>query len=167
VYFDWDRHWWLIIILALFAVPIVQAIFEPWNRYLRYRRQRDAIDALKVYAAQNREPPPEVLDALGGRRNRWRAAGAAIGEAAARATDDRWTRRAERWDQRWERRMAGEPLRRWNGAIFAGAVAVGFGLAWQYGHDHNDTFLIVALIAGALTIAATISAVIATFWRVD
>jgi hypothetical protein len=66
VNFDWDRHWWLIIILAAFAVPIVQAIFEPWNRYLRYRRQRDAMETLRVYAAQGREPPPAVLAALGG-----------------------------------------------------------------------------------------------------
>lgn len=171
MYFDWDTHWWVIIILAAIAVPIVQALFEPWNRYLRYRQRRDAIEALKVYAAQGREPPPEVLDALGGRRARWRAAaetvaGAAAGVAADRV-DDRWARRQERRDRRLEFRIASEPLRRWNWAIFAGAVTVGFGFAWQHAHRDNDTYLIVAIIAGALTVAGVITALLTTFWRID
>jgi hypothetical protein len=165
--FDWDRHWWLIIVLAVFAVPIVQAIFEPWNRYLRYRRQRDAIDALKVYAAQGREPPPAVLDALGGRRFRWQAAAETVAEAATAKASDRRSRRQDRWERRWEYRNAAEPLRRWNWAIFAGAVTLGFGLAWRYGHQNNDAYLIVAIIAGALTAAGVVTALLATFWRVD
>lgn len=165
--FDWDKHWWLIIILAALAVPIVQAIFEPWNRYLRYRRQRDAIDALKVYAAQGREPPPAVLDALGGRRFRWQAAAETVAEAATAKASDRRSRRQDRWERRWQYRSAGEPLRRWNWAIFAGAVTLGFGLAWRYAHQNNDTYLIVAIIAGALTVAGVITALLATFWRID
>lgn len=164
--FDWDRHWWLIIVLAVFAVPIVQAIFEPWNRYLRYRRQRDAIDALKVYAAQGREPPPAVLDALGGRRFRWQAAAETVADVTARASDRR-SRRQDRWEQRWQYRSASEPLRRWNWAIFAGAVTVGFGFAWHYAHQNNDAYLIVAIIAGALTVAGVFTALLATFWRID
>ncbi|MFI4935650.1 MAG: hypothetical protein ACHP7N_13590 [Caulobacterales bacterium] len=169
--FDWDRNWWVIIILAVFAAPLIQAIFAPWTRYLRYRERRDAIEALKVYAAQGREPPPEVLAALGGRWTRWRgaaeaAANAATG-AAAPTTDDRWTRRAERRQLRAEFRFAHEPLRRWNWAIFAGAVTVGFGYAWQHAHRDNDAFLIVAIIAGALTVAGVLSALLATFWRID
>jgi hypothetical protein len=164
--FDWDRHWWLIIVLAVFAVPIVQAIFEPWNRYLRYRRQRDAIDALKVYAAQGKEPPPAVLDALGGRRFRWQAAAETVADVTARASDRR-SRRQDRWEQRWQYRSASEPLRRWNWAIFAGAVTVGFGFAWHYAHQNNDAYLIVAIIAGALTVAGVFTALLATFWRID
>jgi hypothetical protein len=165
--FDWDRHWWLIIILAAFAVPIVQAIFEPWNRYLRYRRQRDAIDALKVYAAQGKEPPPAVLDALGGRRFRWQAAAESVAEAATTKAADRRDRRQDRWERRWQYRSASEPLRRWNWAIFAGAVTAGFGFAWRYAHQNNDAYLIVAIIAGALTVAGVITALLATFWRID
>src|SRR5665213_3749331 len=165
--FDWDRHWWLIIILAIFLAPIIQAIFEPWNRYLRYRRQRDAIDALKVYAAQGREPPPAVLDALGGRRFRWQAAAETGAGAATAKASDRRSRRQDRWERRWEYRSAAEPLRRWNWAIFAGAVTLGFSLAWRYGHQNNDAYLIVAIIAGALTVAGVITALLATFWRID
>jgi hypothetical protein len=167
VTFDWDRHWWLIIILAALAVPIVQAIFEPWNRYLRYRRQRDAMETLKVYAAQGREPPPAVLAALGGRPFRWRAAAETVADAATAKADDKWTRRQARRERRFEYRMAGEPLRRWNWAIFAASVTLGFGLAWRYAHLNNDAYLIVAIIAGALTLAGVVTALLATFWRID
>ena len=29
--FDWDKYWWLIIILAVLAGPFVQALFAPWR----------------------------------------------------------------------------------------------------------------------------------------
>jgi hypothetical protein len=178
VNFDWDKYWWLVIILAVLAGPFVQALFAPWRQYLRYRRQKDAIEALKVYAAQNRDPPPEVLDALRGRWM-WRAGrtartvaenvagGVASGVAAGVRGDDRWDRRWDRWERRLEIRMAGEPWRRWNWAIFAGSVTAGFGFAWRYAHANNDTFLIVAIISGALTIAAVLSAIAASFWRAN
>jgi hypothetical protein len=178
VNFDWDTHWWVIVLLAVFAVPLVSALFEPWSRYLQYRRRRDALEVLKVYAAQNREPPPEVLDAVGGRRTRWRSAagvagnvagnvaGVVAGSVSARA-GDKWDRRWDRWEQRLERRYSREPIRRWNWAIFAGAITAGFGLAWHYAHANNDLYLIVAIIAGALTLAGVFSALLASFWRVD
>ncbi|HLK26047.1 MAG TPA: hypothetical protein VKT30_15440 [Caulobacteraceae bacterium] len=172
---DWNKDWWLIIIIAVLAVPVINAIFEPWRHYLRYRRQKDAIDVLKVYAAQNREPPPEVLDALRGRWI-WRGAGRTARNVAENVTanvtasvgpsrGDRWDRRWDRWERRIELRAAGEPWRRWNWAIFTGAVTVGFGYAWRYAHANNDTFLIIAIVAGALTVAGVLSALVATFWR--
>jgi hypothetical protein len=160
----WEEHWWLIVILAVFAVPIVQALFEPWRRFLQYRERRAAIEALKVYATQGREPPPEVLDALAARRWRWRArtsqaAGAGL-DAASSLGADRWTYNIERWRRR-------EPLRRWNGAIFAAAITVGFAYAYQHVHQNADVYLIVAVIAGAMTVASVLSAIVATFWRID
>jgi hypothetical protein len=171
----WEDHWWLILLLAVLAVPIVQAIFAPWGRYLQYRERRAAIDTLKVYATQGREPPPEVIDALAPRGWRRRArnaqaaqaagagfgaavgaAGAAVGRAGAAVDPDRWY-------GRWRR---GEPVRRWNGAIFAGAITAGFAYAYHV-QPHNDVFLVVAVIAGAMTVAAVASALIATFWRID
>lgn len=162
----WEEHWWLIILLAVFAAPIVQALFAPWRSYLRYRERRDAIEALKVYAAQGREPPPAVLEALGSRRwGPWRArafqgspgtAAADVGAATAFG--------AERWAERWRRR---EPLRRWNGAIFAGAITLGFAYAYQHVHQNADVYLVVAVIAGAMTVAGVLSAIMATIWRID
>jgi hypothetical protein len=158
----WERHWWLIILLAVFAVPIVQALFEPWRSYLRYRERRDAIEALKVYAAQGREPPPEVVDALTYRRwGRWRArmaqAGAAGAGLGATLGADHWVRRVDRWHARG----------RWNGAIFAGAITAGFAYASQHVHQNAEVYLVVAVIAGAMTVAAVLSAIMATFWRID
>ncbi len=162
----WEAHWWLIILLAVFAAPIVQALFAPWRSYLRYRERRDAIEALKVYAAQGREPPPAVLDALASRRwGPWRAR-AALGPAAAGVGAasglgaEQWVRTAERWRRR-------EPLRRWNGAIFAGAIALGFAYAYQHVHQNADVYLVVAVIAGAMTVAGVLSAIMATLWRND
>jgi hypothetical protein len=163
--FDWDHHWWLIVILAIFAVPIIQAIFEPWRRYLRYRLDRAAIETLKTYAANGREPPPEVMDALVGRKRFRRAirsaAESAADVAATWSNDDHWGGRS------WDIRVRRDPFRRWNWPIFTGAVAAGFGVAWYYGHQTNETFLIVAIIAGILTVAGALSATIASLWRVD
>ena len=162
----WEQHWWLIVLLAVFAVPIVQALFAPWRSYLHYRERRDAIEALKVYAAQGREPPAAVLDALASRRwGRWRAraaqasAGATAAGLGAAASfgAEQWVRRAERWQARG----------RWNGAIFAGAITLGFAYAYQHVHQNADIYLVVAVIAGAMTIAAVLSAIMATFWRID
>src|SRR5271156_1110392 len=107
--FDWDKHLWLIVILAALAVPFVQALFAPWNRYLRYRHQRNAIEALKVYAAQGKEPPPEVLAAVGGRGVRWRAAAGAAADAAMSRADDKWARRDARRAFRAEFRYGRAP----------------------------------------------------------
>ena len=168
--FDWDKYWWLVIIVAVLAGPFVQALFAPWRQYLRYRRQKDAIEALKVYAAQGKEPPADVMAALGGRRARWRAAAegmAGVADAAAGVATDRWSRRAARAQYRADYWTAREPLRRWNWAIFAGAVTLGFTFAWQNSHANNDTYLIIAIIAGALTAAGVLTALLATFWRID
>lgn len=163
----WETHWWLIIVLAVFAVPIVQAIFEPWRRYLGYRERRDAIEALKVYAQQGKEIPPDVLAALGGGRG-WRrrvreaaanAAGAAV-DASVAWQDVRWGPRSARWQAR-------VALGRWNWAIFAGAIAAGFAYASQHVQHDADTYMVVAIIAGALTIAGVVSALLATFLRID
>jgi hypothetical protein len=158
----WEDHWWLIVILAVFAAPIVQAVLAPWGRFLQYRERRAAIEALKVYAAQGKEPPPEVLDALSPRRwRRWRAGAArATSEGLASAGLGQWEGQIDRWRRR-------EPLRRWNGAIFAAAITAGFAYAWQHVHQNADIYLVVAVIAGALTVAAVLSAIIATVWRID
>ena len=171
--FNWDRDWWMVILFAVFAVPFVQAIFAPWNRYLRYRERREAMETLKVYATQGREPLPDVLSALSG-RPRWReAAEAAVDRASARAdaatsrVDEKMARRQDRWLYRHEYRARLQPMRQWNWAIFATAITVGFAFAWKYAHHDNDTFLIVAIIAGALAVAGVITALLTTFWRVD
>jgi hypothetical protein len=158
----WQLHPWLIIILAVLAVPLVQALLDPWRRFLAYRERRDAIEALKVYAAQGRDPPPEVLAALGSRRwgRRWREA--AGGASGAGLNIDFGVDQLDRWVDFGRSR---EPYRRWNGAIFTWAIAAGFGFASQHVHQYADTYLVIAVIAAALAVAATLSALMASFWR--
>ena len=163
----WNAHPWLIIILAIIAVPIVQAFFEPWRRYLNYRERKDAIDALKVYATQGKEVPPDVLAALGGGKAWRRRIRSAASDAASAAVDVGmawedawWTRRGGRWQTR-------VAIGRWNWAIFAGAITAGFAYASQHVHQSADTYMVVAIIAGALTIAGVVSALISTFLRYD
>ena len=163
----WETHWWLIVILALFAAPLVSALFEPWRRFLQYRERRDAIEALKVYAQQGREPPVEVLGALGGRRWARRALRAAAASEGGKAgfNVDFGPDGADRLERWIELNRSREPLRRWNGAIFAWAIAAGFGFASQHVHQYADTYLVIAAIAAALAVAATLTALIVTFWR--
>jgi hypothetical protein len=159
----WQLHPWLIIILAVLAVPLVQALLDPWRRFLAYRERRDAIEALKVYAAQGRDPPAEVLAALGGGRRwgrRWREG--AGGASGAGLNIDLGVDRLDRWIEFGRSR---EPYRRWNAAIFTWAVAAGFGFASQHVHQYADTYLVIAVIAAALAVAATLSALMASFWR--
>jgi hypothetical protein len=155
----WHLHPWLIIILAVLGVPLVQALLDPWRRFLAYRERRDAIEALKVYAAQGRDPPAEVLAALRGRRwgRRWRE-----GASGAGLNIDFGVDQVDRWIEFGRSR---EPFRRWNGAIFTWAIAAGFGFASQHVHQYAETYLVIAVIAAALAVAATLSALIASFWR--
>ena len=159
----WNEHPWLIVILAVFAVPLVQALLDPWRRFLLYRERRAALETLKVYAAQGRDPPPEVLAALGNRRwgRRW-ARDAAAGAAGAGVNVEFGADRLERWIEFGRSR---EPFRRWNGAIFAWAIAGGFAFASQHVHQYADTYFVIAAIAAALAVAATLSALIVTIWR--
>jgi len=93
----WYDHWWLLIPLGALAIPlagIAMGAFATWQHYLSRNR---ALDTLKVYAQQGKEPPAELLRAVGGRsdwRGQWRdhhwddggeAAASAAHDAAAAA----------------------------------------------------------------------------------
>ena len=70
----WESHWWLLLIVAWMAMWLVGILLRPLTDYMRYRERRELMDTVKTYAAQGKEPPAEVLDALnrGRRRNRQR-----------------------------------------------------------------------------------------------
>jgi len=52
-------YWWLIFPVTWFAFGICRSLF-------RYQRQRDAMDVLRAYAANGREPPAEIRRILSG-----------------------------------------------------------------------------------------------------
>jgi hypothetical protein len=162
----WERHWWLLIVLAAMVVPIFGIIFNGFTTWLYFQHRRDALEALKTYSAQGKTPPPEIVEALSGGR---RDAGPA--DWTDDFTDswgygDRYARRAARQAMRAARWRYREPYRRWNGAITMVALAAGFGIASQYASRQTaDAFLLVAIIMGAVALAAVIQAVLATILR--
>jgi hypothetical protein len=50
----WASYWWLIF-------PVGWFVFGAWDRWLSYQRNRDALDLIKSYVAQGKEPPAELL----------------------------------------------------------------------------------------------------------
>ena len=55
---DWFRIWWLIF-------PLIGFGFAFWSIWLSHQRQKAAIDLLRTYASQGKDPPPELVKALG------------------------------------------------------------------------------------------------------
>jgi hypothetical protein len=165
----WQGHWWLLIILASFTIPLAGIAMGAWSTWLYFRNRRAAMDTLREYAAQGREPPKEVVDALTGgfRGHDWYGDEAPdYGDRASRYAD-RAARRAERFAARAERWRYREPLRRWHWAILWGALA--FGLYYASGHMHDgggsDRYLTAAIIVGAIAAAALLSAILSTIFR--
>jgi hypothetical protein len=170
----WGTHWWLIIILLGMCFPLTGMIMGIWAQNNYFRHRREALETLKVYAQQGKEPPADVVDALtgwGGRR--WRrhwseaASTGAAASAAGAAQSDWYQARAARFEARAARWRAREPLRRWHNAIFMSALTAGLYLATQQIRDAviADRFLVAAIIVGALAAGSLISAVLATLFR--
>ncbi|MEO8300616.1 MAG: hypothetical protein ABI608_02415 [Rhizomicrobium sp.] len=72
-YYLWTHYWWLIFPLFWMVVRIIQLS-------LGHSHANRALDIIKSYADQGKEPPPEVLAALKDRRD----------------PEERWSRRPER-----------------------------------------------------------------------
>ena len=53
----WWGFWWLIF-------PIGWVVYRGWDRWLSYQRSRHALELMKQYAAQGKDPPPELMRQL-------------------------------------------------------------------------------------------------------
>jgi len=182
----WTDHWWLLIPLGAFTIPlagIAMGAFATWQHYSSRNR---ALEALKIYAQQSKEPPAELLQAIGGRADgAWRSreqyrgdigadlgaasdatAATAMGEALGGSHRDRWTNpeviraRTEYYTARAAARAARwrarEPIRRWNNAIF---LVVGAGaLYFAAQHYAADHVLSDRLYIGAVIVGALAAA---------
>ena len=121
------QFWWLIF-------PIMSFGFAGFNRWTRYKRQHDAIELLRTYAAKGQEPPPEILNLVGG------AASSCDGPGGSRHAQGLW------------------------GATFIlGALAGGFFIAEHNIHSDGG-FLIVSIILGSLSVGMCLYALMATFY---
>jgi hypothetical protein len=140
--------------------------------WLRYRYMRAALDTLKTYAANGRDPPEALVKALteshwppntasGG----WGWGPGPNGDDEPYAQDTRSARAAYR--ARWRHRRHNSALYAWRQAIFWAALTAGFWFAAEYvqGGDAHNSLTIVAIITGAITVAALLGALMTTIVR--
>ena len=153
----WWGYWWLIF-------PVGWMIFGAWDRWLRYQRSRHALEVMKTFAAQGKDPPPELVtqvrdDAYGhdgyrGRhwrsRRNWRAGGPP--DATNGVDEHQWN---------------GGAHREWRSAVIIGAVAAGFWIASEYSYmpRADGPFRFVAIILTCVAAANLIFALISTRFR--
>ncbi|HEY2355926.1 MAG TPA: hypothetical protein VGH86_00640 [Phenylobacterium sp.] len=131
-------YWWLLF-------PIGAFVFGAWDRWLAYRRSRDHLDLLKSYAAQGKEPPPELIrgvaDDMPGE-----APGGYYGYGSYWMSP-RYMRRAYRHYYRWG------PYWQWRSVFVTGAIAAGFWWASEWS-DWPGTYGPFRLVAIILTVVA-------------
>lgn len=127
----WRDFWWLIF-------PVGAFLYGAWDRWLAYRRRRDALDLIKTLSAQGKDLPPELLREV--REEAFDPDPFAGGAYAG----DRYARRAARRYYRWRH----APYRRWHAAIVTGAVAAGFWAASEYSGvvEAEGAFRVVAIV---------------------
>lgn len=182
----WHAYWWLIFPLAFF-------LFGAFDRWLSYRRSRDYLDLIKSYAAQGKEPPPELVRAVrSGRMDDDFDWGGYYGARYARREARRAARRAvyggdtvdvppapstveggkpdPMRDLEWEQmRYAARQHRRlyweWRTAITTGAVAAGFWLASEYAGFAEDAFRLIAIIMTCVSGAHVALALFSSVFR--
>jgi hypothetical protein len=124
-------YWWLLFPLSWFVIG-------GWNSWLNYRRSRDAMDLMRHYAAQGKEPPSDLLKTFNGPID-----------------EDSWTysgRRRYRYGYRrnWPSRVA-----------FFALMSAGFAwAAWSGFVGASDAFYIVAFVMGAIAVASLVSGLI-------
>lgn len=138
----WWSFWWLVFPLAFF-------LFAAWDRWLGYRRSRHALDLMKSYVAQGKDPPPELMRDV--RQD-------AEGEDADWRGPWRYRyRRAWRYGRYWQ----------WRGAIITAAVAIGFWVAAEndYVAGAGGVFRFIALILTCVAGARLAVAVISSTFR--
>lgn len=137
-------YWWLLFPLSWFVIG-------GWNSWLNYRRSKDAMDLMRQYAAQGKEPPPDLMrtlsypvddDGWGGRR-RWRRGYYGYGSYGYR--------------RNWPARV-----------VTLGVLSAGF--AWAAWSDYfgvSQPFAIVAFILGAIALATLVGGLFSNFTGQD
>jgi hypothetical protein len=181
----WQDHWWLLIPLGAFTIPLAGIALGAMATWQHFNTRNKVLETLKRYADQGREPPPELLRQLDdgddkGAKWKWqdttpppgadysgysKYAGRWADPEAIRARTEYYTARAAARAERWRLR---EPIRRWNNAIFWTVLAGALYLASEhYASDRimHDRLYIGALILGALAVAAVLAAVLSTLYR--
>jgi hypothetical protein len=140
--------WWLVF-------PIGGFVYAAWDSWLSYRRSKDQLELMKSYAAQGREPPPELL------RRVERDTPEELDEEDG-AGGRRWRRRDYR---RWRRRYGYRDDFR--STIFSGFLAGAFWIAaeMQFLPNTSGAFRLVALILAFVSAATLLSGILSRGFR--
>jgi len=152
--------WWLIF-------PIMGFGFAAFGMWMSYLRERHRLELMKMYAQQGKDPA-EVAKLLG-------QAGPAPPPGGGPGYNGDWSGAWGGWGGwggyygpgRWRYRRWG-PYREWRNFIVFLCLAVGFGIAAEYGGEVGlfpgrfHPFLLVAIIMGVLAMGSLAFAVIST-----
>jgi hypothetical protein len=157
--------WWLIF-------PIMGFAFGGFAMFARHRQNQKALDILKTYVEQGRDPPPEILRAVYGQNDSNPPSGVGPGPSHDPAWGGGpwsggpwgngawggggWGWRAYRWGPFWA----------WRRAIIFICLATGFGVAaWYEGGRSAEGLVITAIIMGVLAVGAVLTAIMQSMWR--
>jgi hypothetical protein len=159
---DWWGFWWLIFPIGFF-------VFRAWDRWLSYQRSRHALEVMKQYAAQGKDPPPELVRQM--QDDAYYNSG----------YHGLWGRRYGRYwgaPPRWEAKPNADLIppadpadwRDWRGgrhsdlrsALVTGGLAGAFWFAAQYNYipEADGPFRFVAVILGCIAAALLVLALI-------
>jgi hypothetical protein len=147
-------YWWLLF-------PIGAFVFGAWDRWLAYKRSRDHLDLLKSYAAQGKEPPPELVRGVREDVEDDGQAGYPGYGYGGYWMHPRHMRRAYRHYYRWG------PYWQWRSVFVTGAIAAGFWWAseWSDWPGTYAPFRLVAIILTIVCIGNLVFALMASSFR--
>lgn len=126
------------LILATMGVGLASILITPILTWILSRQREKALEALKAYAENGRDPPPELLRMIASPLGDvWGLGGGAKGDGA------------------------GTP-ERWSGVVISWTLAAGFGIAaYLTQAPLTDPFWIVAMVCAALGLGALVHALLA------
>lgn len=152
MYFDdfFHDYWWLLFPIGFF-------LFGAWDRWLAYKRSRDHLELIKQYAAQGKEPPPELVRGVQPDLNGPSGWGAPPYGPPPYWYGRRAWRRYYRWGPYWQ----------WRSAFFTGAVAIGFWVAsdWADIPGTEHAFRLVAIILSFVAVGNLLGAIFSSAFR--
>jgi hypothetical protein len=164
--------WWLIF-------PVLGFVFAGFGMWMHHNRSQRALDILKIYADQGKDPPPEVLRAVYGHADPAQGYGGPTGQGPVNPTPPNyasgpgygsgwggpwgwggwggpWSWRAYRWGPFWA----------WRRVFIFTSLAVGFGVAaWYEGGRDAEGFVIVTIIMSVLAVGALLTAIMQSMWK--
>lgn len=127
-----------LLVLAVLAISLGSLIVTPILTWILSRQKEKALEAIKAFAEQGRDPPPELLKVIADGTD-WKAA----------------------WGVGDDGSGSGFGANRWSSPITLGGLALGFGIgALVTGEEITHPFWIVTIVCGAMGLATLVQALL-------